>query len=217
MGKNTPSPSSDPDAIAAAVDVRHEHLHNQVEDVCDSLSSLETQQASFQKTLDQITTSNTSFQNTMTTQFAAFQSLMLDELRLLKSTHLLPQPFTSVSPVNPTPTRPATSNMQPSFYSLFDPTTTFSGLGLSNTPNSQSRPNPHLHSFYPNPPIPIYHHKSNLLLPAATTFFLYILTPLLHLFFTYFSYIPCYPIPNPCFCTPHTYNPTSLHKHISSR
>ncbi|KAM2048616.1 hypothetical protein ACFX1T_007126 [Malus domestica] len=182
MGKNTHSPSSDPDAIAAAVDVRHEYLRHQVEDVCDLFSSLETQQASFQKTLDQITTSNTSFQNTMTTQFAAFQSLMLDELRFLKSTHPPPQPSTFVSPVNPTSTCLATSNMQPSFRSLFGLTIIFSGLDLSNpsTPNLALIPTS-IH-FTPTPTIPIYHHKSTLLLPAATTLFLHLLTPLIHLF-----------------------------------
>lgn len=134
IGKNTHSPSSDHDAIAAAIEVRHEHLRTQVEDVYDSLSSLETQQASFQKTLDQITISNIAFQNTMTTQFSVFQSCMLDELRLFKSTHPHPQPSTAASPVNLTPTRPATSNTQPSFCSLFGPNTTYSGLGLLNHP-----------------------------------------------------------------------------------
>ncbi|KAM0987486.1 hypothetical protein ACFX2A_011768 [Malus domestica] len=150
MGKNTQSASSDPDAVAAAVDVRHEHLRNQVEDVCDTIAILENQQASFQKSLDQLSDSNTAFQTTMTSQFASFQTVLLEELRHLKSA-LPPTPTTTVLPtstpatsVHPNPTlnpRASTSNLQPSFHSLFPaPSSSPMGLGLSNPPNLNPLP-----------------------------------------------------------------------------
>lgn len=57
----------------------------QVDDLGESISALETQQTHLHKSIDTLNSSNTAFQNNMTSQFAAFQSLLLDELRLLKS------------------------------------------------------------------------------------------------------------------------------------
>ncbi|KAM2948943.1 hypothetical protein FF1_035889 [Malus domestica] len=84
MSKSTHSTTLDLDAIAAAADVRQEHLRMQVDDLGESISALETQQTHLQQSIDTLNTSNTTFQNNMTSQFAAFQSLLLDELRLLK-------------------------------------------------------------------------------------------------------------------------------------
>ncbi|KAM1111176.1 hypothetical protein ACFX19_010477 [Malus domestica] len=150
MGKNTQSASSDPDAVAAAVDVRHEHLRNQVDDVCDIIAILENQQASFQKSLDQLSDSNTAFQTTMTSQFASFQTVLLEELRHLKSaipatpTTTVPPTSTPATSVHPNPTlnpRASTSNLQPSFRSLF-PAPSYSpmGLGLFNPPHINPLP-----------------------------------------------------------------------------
>lgn len=84
MGKTPHTATSDPDAVAATADVRQEHLQTQVDDLGDSVTTLESQHSNLQKSLKSLNTSNTTFQNNMTSQFAAFQSLMLEELHLIK-------------------------------------------------------------------------------------------------------------------------------------
>ncbi|KAM1539596.1 hypothetical protein EV2_004498 [Malus domestica] len=135
MGKNPHTATSDPDAAAAAADVRQEHLRTQVDDLGDSVAALESQHTNLQKSMESLNNANTTFQNTMTSQFVAFQSLMLEELRLIKSG--FPPPTLAQTahphPPNPSPSHPhprpppasftttQTSNPTPppSFRSLF--------------------------------------------------------------------------------------------------
>ena len=99
----------------------------------------------------------------MSSQFAAFQLLMLNKLRLLKSANppspRLPQP--TIAPLTPTSTpmvtRPSTPIPTTTFRSLFAPlTTTYSGLGLSH-PSSPSLA--HLPPIY-QPLVPLHHPSS---------------------------------------------------------
>ncbi|KAM1266043.1 hypothetical protein ACFX2J_035658 [Malus domestica] len=175
MGKNTHSATSNPNVVAAAADVRQEHLRTQVDDLNDFISVLESQQTHIQKSLDTLTTSNTTFQNTMTSQFAGFQSLMLEELHLLKSgllhsqtTHLTPT--SSLSPLQPqnqttASLGPRTSNLNtsPSLCSLFVSSNALpSCLSLSLPPTlTEPSPTSHLHHYHSTHPDSHHNNQPN--------------------------------------------------------
>ncbi|KAM1056202.1 hypothetical protein EV2_030502 [Malus domestica] len=143
MGKNTQSATlSNLDAVAVAMDARQEHFRIQIKGFDTSIASLKTQQSALLKSFDQMNTANVSFQNTMSSQFAAFQLLVLDELHLLKSANPPPPHPSQPTTAPPTPTltpvitRLSTPIPTPSLYSLFaPPPTAYSGLGLSNPPS----------------------------------------------------------------------------------
>lgn len=62
MAKNTHSATPDPDVMVAVVDVHHKHLRIQVDDLGESISTLETQQTHLKKSIDTLNSSNTTFQ-----------------------------------------------------------------------------------------------------------------------------------------------------------
>ena len=193
MGKTTHSATADPDEVAAAADVRNEHLRTQVDDLGESVSALETQQTHLQKTIDTLHSSNTAFQTNLSSQFTAFQSLLLDELRLLKSNSSTPQTTThtathhTVTPSStpiPPPHRPLNPNASPSFCSLFAPPNAQpSSLGLSYSPAHTSA-TPYL--YHPATHHSYSHHTKGtqpyppslrLLLTLLTTYTFFLLGP----------------------------------------
>lgn len=66
MGKSTHASTFNPDIATAAADVSQEHLQTQVDDFGDFIATLESQHSQFQKSLKSLNTSNTTFQNNMT-------------------------------------------------------------------------------------------------------------------------------------------------------
>ncbi|KAL6286677.1 hypothetical protein ACE6H2_011067 [Prunus campanulata] len=158
----------EPSAASISRDVRHDHLESQLNDAQDTISSLlahqethESSIASLHKTIDTLSSAQTSLQTALTTQIAHLQQTFLEALHTSQpplSSTTAPASTFSPSRVSAPPPRSGFVTPHPSALATSAPLSIHSPLypplTRSFTPPSYTRPSPSLSPFPTSPSLP---------------------------------------------------------------